>query len=205
MVGDHDFETSRLCFRDLLDRGYPAVDREHEPDAVVGQSSQGRARDAVTLLEAARKVPDHVGAELTQVQNRERSGADPVHVVVPVDADALSRGDCGSDPLDRPGHVTEEKGIVTRELGVEEAPCELRIAIATPREHRRGDVAELQLTRERPRFLEVERSDRPDTGHRSDGTDGAGRLRLRVVVRIAALSTSDLVRHGDAEARPARS
>ncbi len=65
MVGDHDLETPGLGLGDLVNGGDPTVDREHEPDAVVGQPGERRAGHAVAFLEAAGKVPSHVGAELT--------------------------------------------------------------------------------------------------------------------------------------------
>ena len=107
MVGDDDLEAERLRLGDLLDGGDPAVDREHEPDAVGCELREGDTRHAVALLEPARQVPRDVGAELAEDEHGESGGADAVDVVVAVHADALPRLDRGADAFDREGHVPE--------------------------------------------------------------------------------------------------
>ena len=87
VVGDHDVKAQPAGGRDLVDRRDAAVDREHEPVALVGELLEGLAREAVALLEAAREVPADVGAELPEREHREHGRADAVHVVVAVDAD----------------------------------------------------------------------------------------------------------------------
>ena len=101
MVGDDDLEPARPRLGDLLDRGDPAVDREHEPDALVGEPRERVAGHAVALLEAAREVPDDVRAELAEDEHGERGRADAVDVVVAVHADPRPVGDGRADPLDR--------------------------------------------------------------------------------------------------------
>ncbi len=96
VVGDDDVEPTRSRFGDLFDRGHAAVDREHEAAAFVGEARQGLALDAVAFLEAARQVPGDVGAELAQDEDGQGGGADPVRVVVTVDANALAGGDRSS-------------------------------------------------------------------------------------------------------------
>ena len=90
VVGDDDVEPELLRAGDLGDRGDPAVDGDDECAPVAGQPVERLARDAVALLEPAREVPGDVRAELPQDEDGERRGADPVRVVVAVDADALS-------------------------------------------------------------------------------------------------------------------
>ena len=120
VVGDDDVEAVRARLGDLLDRGHAAVDGEHEPAALLGQARERLALDAVALLEAARKVPGDVGAELAEDQDGEGRGADPVRVVVAVDADPLAGSDRGADRLDRGGHVPEQEGVVGGHRSVEE-------------------------------------------------------------------------------------
>ena len=121
MVGDDDLEPAPRRLGDLLDGGDPAVDRQDEPDPVVGEPAQRLARDAVALLEAARQVPVGVRPELAQDEDRECRRADAVHVVVAVDADPATCVDRGANALDRRRHVAEQERIVAGQLGVEEA------------------------------------------------------------------------------------
>ena len=125
VVGDDDVEPPRPRLGDLLDRGHAAVDREHEAAAFVGEARQRFALDAVAFLEAARQVPGDVGAELAQDQDGERSRADSVGVVVPVDADALPVRDRRANRLDCLCHVPEQKRVVTGHLSgpVESVSC----------------------------------------------------------------------------------
>ena len=60
------------------------------------------AGDAVALLEAARQVPVDLGAELAEDEDGERRRADPVDVVVAVDADPRPGRDRGADALAPP-------------------------------------------------------------------------------------------------------
>ncbi len=90
VVGHDHVEPELLRACDLLDRSDSAVDRDHECAALLGEPCDRLARDAVALVEAARQVPADVRAELAQADDRERRGADPVDVVVAVDADPLA-------------------------------------------------------------------------------------------------------------------
>ena len=87
MVGDDDLETERPGKLDLGDGGDPAVDGQDEVETLLGEPGQRLAVQAVPLLEARRQMPGDVGAELAQEQDRQRRCADPVGVVVAVDAD----------------------------------------------------------------------------------------------------------------------
>ena len=106
--------------RDLLDRGHAAVDGQHEPDALAGQPRQRLARDAVALVEAARQVVRDVGAELAQDEHGQRGRADPVGVVVAVDADPRPGRDRRPDRVAGLAHVAELERIVLGQLRVEE-------------------------------------------------------------------------------------
>src|SRR5207253_3706730 len=124
VVGDDDVETARLRTRDLVDGADPAVDGEHEPAALIGEAVEGLAREAIALVEAARKMPVRFGAERTQRQDGERGRADPVDVVVAVDAYALAVRDRRVNRLDGAAHVAEQKRVVLRRLRGEEG-CRL--------------------------------------------------------------------------------
>ena len=175
MVGHDHLEAERDRLRDLLHRGDPAVDGENQPDSLAGHAGERVAGDAVALLEAARKVPDDVRAQLAQHQDCERGCADPVDVVVAVDADAGSGVDCSADALDGHGHVAEQERVVAGKLGVEEAAGSLRVVVAAADEDRRRDLAEVELIRQRGRCRCVDSLDRPHARHPNDGTEAAGR------------------------------
>ena len=121
MVGHDHLEAERNGLRDLLHRGDPAVDGEQQPDSLAGHACERFAGDAVALLEAARKMPVDISAQLAQHEDCERGRADPVDVVVAVDADAGAGVDRRADALDGHGHVAEQERVVTWKLRVEEA------------------------------------------------------------------------------------
>jgi hypothetical protein len=66
VVGHDDLEPQRFRLRDLFHRGDPAIDRQDESHTVLRKAAERVRRHAVALLEAARKVPDDVRAELPQ-------------------------------------------------------------------------------------------------------------------------------------------
>ena len=165
VVGDHDVEPTPGRLGNLVDGGDTAIDRQHESDAVVRESREGLARDAVALLEATRKVPYDVGAELTEEENGERRRADPVDVVVAVHADARAARDGRTDALDRDLHVAEKERIVSGKRGVEKTRCDLWRVVATACENGRRDVADAEIARERAGCAGVDGCDRPRTRH----------------------------------------
>ncbi len=164
-----------FALRDLVDGGDPAVDGQDEPDALLDEPSEGVARDAVSLLEAARKMPDDVRAELAQEQHRESRCADAVDVVVAVDADPLALVDSRANAFDGDLHVTEEIGIVPRHLGAEESRCGLGIAVAAADEDGGRHCVERELRASCVGGRGVQRVDIPDARHANDGTDEVGR------------------------------
>ena len=107
VIGDDDVEPQPPRLGDLLDRGDAAVDREQAANAFRGQSRHRVGVQPVALLEPRRQMPDRIGAELAQQENRERRRADPVGVVVAVHADLVAGRDGGPDRLDRRAHVAE--------------------------------------------------------------------------------------------------
>ena len=96
MVRDDDVEAERTRMLDLCDRSDPAIDRQHEVEALVGQPRERVRIQAVAFLEPRRQVPGHVGFQLPQEQDRQCRGADPVGVVVAVHTDPLPGLDRGA-------------------------------------------------------------------------------------------------------------
>ena len=132
------------------------------PQPSPARRSSGLAADAVALVEAARQMPLDVRPELPQHEHREHRGADPVDVVVAVDADPFPGGDRRANPLDGPGHVPQEEGIVQGLFAGQEGPRQLGVAVAAPDEHACRDLAEVELLREAARLPVRARTDRPD-------------------------------------------
>ncbi|MDX6487303.1 MAG: isopenicillin-N epimerase, partial [Gaiellaceae bacterium] len=145
VVGDDDVEAGGARLGDLGDGRDPAVDREHEPAAVVGESRQRRAADAVALVEATRQVPLDVRSEVAQHEDGERRRTDAVDVVVAVDADPLAGRDRAPDPVDGLPHAAEQEGVVRRQLALEEGARDVGVAIAAPDEDARRQLADAEL------------------------------------------------------------
>jgi hypothetical protein len=161
VVGHDHVEAERLRPRDLFDCGDPAVDRQHERAALIREALDRVARDAVALVEAAREVPVDVRAELAQARHGERRRADPVDVVVAVDADALARRDRGADPVARRGGVPEERGVMPRRLRREECPRGFGVAVPAPDEDAGGDPADPERLSKGARLTVRAGTDRP--------------------------------------------
>ena len=162
VIGDDDVETEFARPAHFLDRGDAAVDREDEPATFRGQSFERLAADAVALVEAARQMPLDVGSELAQDEHREDGCADPVDVVVAVDADPLAGRDCRVDRLDRRVHGAEQPWIVQGLLAGQVSPRLVGVAVAAPDEHACRDLAEVELLREVARLPVRARTDGPD-------------------------------------------
>ena len=182
VVGDDHVEPERLRARDLLDRGDPAVDGQDERVALLGEPLDRLARQAVALVEAARKMPVDVRPELAQRRHRERRRADPVDVVVTVDADALARRDRRLDPVASGSGVAEQLRVVMRRLGGEKRSRRSGVAVPAPDEDAGGDPADPERSRESARLIVRAGTDRPRALlHRGltvrRGSDGA-RFRL---------------------------
>ena len=186
VIGDDDLEPERARVLDLGNRGDPAVDRQDEVEALLGEPRQRLAVQAVPLLEPRGEMPGDVGVKLAQQQHGERRRADAVGVVVAVHADARTGLDRGDDRLDRLTHVAEGEGIVARQRALEE-PARLGL-VAEPAadEHRRGHVVDLERGRKRPHIGVRARREFPGAGcHRAvEGTATVGRIPRKVLEKL---------------------
>src|SRR5207244_5654961 len=107
MIRDDYVQSKPRRLPNLRDRRDAAVDGEHEPTALTRKPRERLAMNAVALVESRRQMPLDLSARLAQNEHRQRGRADPVRVVVAVDADALPTGNRRPDPLDDGGHVSE--------------------------------------------------------------------------------------------------
>ena len=114
VIRDDDVQAELTGTRDLGHGGDAAVDGDDEVDAVGRELLDRLEREAVALVEAARKAPLDIGAELPQDENADGRRGDPVDVVVAVNTDPLAVGDGLPDPLHRDRHVTERQRVVAR-------------------------------------------------------------------------------------------
>jgi hypothetical protein len=172
VVGHDHVEATGARGGHLLDRRDPAVDGQDEPAALVREPVDRVARDAVPLLEPAREVPLHLGAELAQRQHCKRRGADAVRVVVAVYADALAPLDGGADALARGPHVAQQERVVSGVARLEERAGGVGLREPAAGEHRRGQLADAELTGERVGSLPRARLEGP-------GADGHSRPTVR--------------------------
>jgi hypothetical protein len=141
VVGHDDVEPAQPGVRHLVDRRDPAVDGEDEAAAVLGETRERAAADAVALVEPARQMPFDVCAELPERQHGERGGADAVRVVVAVNADSSAVLERAADRGTGRGHVAEAERVVRGLLGLEKRACRLEVTVAPPQEHAGRDVA----------------------------------------------------------------
>ena len=161
VIADDDLEAERLGRRDFGARRDPAVDGQDKTAAVAGQARERLFANAVALVEAAGQMPVDVGPELAQDQDGQGGCADPVRVVVAVNADAPPLGNRGANRLTRSGHVPEAERVVRRQRSLEEPARAGHIFVATPDEHGRRRRAERELTSERRDGVALTWFDRP--------------------------------------------
>ena len=161
MVADDDLQAELLPCGDLRRRRDPAVDREDETAALVGEPRERLPAKAVAFVEAARQVPLDLGAELAQDQDGESRRADPVGVVVAMDADPPAGGDRAANGLAGRDHVAEAERVVRGQRAFEERTRPRDVVIPAPDEHRRRSCAHLQLARQRHDGVVLARLDRP--------------------------------------------
>src|SRR5919201_4548086 len=132
-------------------------------------------------------MPLDARAELAQDEERERRRADPVDVVVAVNADPLAARNGGEDPLDRGAHVAEEERIVLRRRAFEERTRALGFFVPAPDENARRQLADPERVDERAYVPVRAGTDRPSAVlHRtSHGTKRVGRIRPQRATRAA--------------------
>ncbi len=134
---------------DLRDRSDAAVDGEDEVETFLRQAGERVCVQAVAFFEARRQMPRDVGLQFAQQEDGERSGADPVGVVVAVHADSLAGVDRCGDRRDRLAHVAECERVVSGQGAVEEAARFGGLVVAAADEHRSRHLVERERVGER--------------------------------------------------------
>ena len=149
--------------RDLGDRADPAIGRDQQRRASLGQLRHGRLREPVAVLEPTRDQPVAVGAQLPQGADQDRGRADAVDVVVAVDRDPAPGGDRRSNPLADVGHCLEQERVVVVG-GLEEVARLLDRAVAAANERHGDRLGERQLAHQPPGLGVVEGRERECCG-----------------------------------------
>ena len=148
VVRDDHVQAGRARGRHRLHRGDAAVDGHEQPHAAPGEALHRGHREPIALVEAARQLPERVGAECTQRAKQHRRGADAVDVVVAEDRDRGAELQVAQDLLARVRNARERARIV-RLVGGEESPRLLGLAKAAAGEDRADDRRDAEPARKR--------------------------------------------------------
>ncbi|HEU4658013.1 MAG TPA: hypothetical protein VFR97_10825 [Capillimicrobium sp.] len=144
VVGDQDVDARGARLGDLLDGRDRAVGGDEQLRARGGQARDRVRTQPVAVLEPAREIPVHLGAEGAQRAHEDRRRADPVDVVVAVDGDPRAGGDVPAHERERVVE-TGEPGRRMRLVGGQPRARRVGVGEPAPDEHLRGDVAEAEL------------------------------------------------------------
>ena len=148
VVGDHHVHPQALGVLRLVHGGDAAVHRDDKGNALPVQGIHCVPVQAVALLHPVGDVGNHRRALAAEKIGEQAGGGDPVHVIVPVDGDALV-------PLQRqtqaPGglvHVQHQQRVVEQFLPAGQKGSGLFRSVLTPgaqsQGRQRGDARPLQ-------------------------------------------------------------
>ena len=111
VVGHDDVEAEFLRPGRGFECRDAVVDRDNEADSVSRRLLDDVGVQSIAVREAGGDVPVHVAPELVERADHDGGTRDSIHIVVPDDADALSRFDGLPDAVDSPPHVVHEKRV----------------------------------------------------------------------------------------------
>jgi hypothetical protein len=127
VIRDHDVEPGGERRGHLVDGRDRAVDGHQQLGAAGRQPLDRRRREPVAVVDPAREIPVHLGAERAQRAHQHRGGAHPVHVVVAVDGDPRAALDVAEYPLgalaqpaervERMAHLRSQESAGGRRIG----------------------------------------------------------------------------------------
>ena len=194
VIGDDCGDSLRPGRSDLRHRVDPAVHRDHEARAALGEALDRGGRQPVAVLGARGDQPVAISAQLAQGRDQDRSRGDTVDVVVAVHGDELAARDRIPDHRHRLADAGEE-GWVVGVGGREERPRLLGRAASPPHERDGDRLGQAELTHQPRRLVVAERGERelgwhaaaawthrPKLGTAADGISpwiSAGRRRVR--------------------------
>jgi hypothetical protein len=137
MVGDHHVQSRRPRLGHLLDGGHAAVDRHQQVHPPARKARDGRAREAIALVEAARQLPDGIAAQRAQRADEHGGGAHAVHVVVAEHRDPRAPLEVAQNQL-AGGCDTGNRERVMALAGGQKAPGLLDVGEAAAGQNRAG-------------------------------------------------------------------
>ena len=148
MVRDHDVHAERAAERHLLNGRYPAVDRDDQRGAPLGQALNVGGRHAVAVDDPIRNQPVAVRPQLAQGADQDRRRADAVDVEIAVDGDPPAGLDRREHPLDHVRHRPEGARRVDL-IGGEEGARRLGRSVAAAHEGDGDRLTQAQLAGKR--------------------------------------------------------
>ena len=154
VIGEDHIDPGRAGGGDLVDGRDPAVDRDQQVGPASRQTLDGRDRQAVTVVAAARQIPPRLGPQRPQRPDQHGGRADAVNVVVAVHDDPSAGIDVAPDQLDRRAHPLEGQRVVANARRQQLANL-VGIAETATDEDLRENVADSELALERQRSGEV--------------------------------------------------
>ena len=119
VVADDQIQAQRAGVFGLARRADAAVHRQHHAETALRQHIQGFIVQAVAFIEAVGDVRLGVAAQGTQHLHHQGGRGHPVHVVIAVDRHGLAAVDGAPEPLHRPVHIHQQKGIGQRSRAVQ--------------------------------------------------------------------------------------
>ena len=120
VVGNNDVQPHSLCLLYFGQAGNPAVDGDHEPDALLAEVLQCRGFQTVTFGQAVRYIRNNSTAERGKALNEEGRCRDAISVIVTVYGDWLSGKQSLVYPGYSPVHIRQQQGVIAEAfIGIE--------------------------------------------------------------------------------------
>ncbi len=145
VIGDDDIEAAGASDRDLIDRGYPTVNRDQQAGSISDQALHGGGRKSVPVLGTTRKVRADVSTERPQRSHHHRRRTDSVDVVITVNDDPVPVADVPEDQLDHSVDPGKQARVVAL-AGIEQLAHRGCICVPATDEYLREHVANPELS-----------------------------------------------------------
>ena len=118
MIRDNQVEPREPGPSSRLERGDPAIHRDHDPHALPREGFEGIPIQAVALIDAM----GHIGRDASLTDRlrgyqrhgvvEDRAGTDPIDIVIAIDRDPLPRPQRRDDPFRSPLNAGQQSGVM---------------------------------------------------------------------------------------------